>query len=182
VIHNVTVYCSSTKNPDPIFRDAAIQLGAAIARQKWGLVYGGNRVGMMGLLADAARENGGKVIGITPQRFIDMGVGDEHCDELVVTHDMRDRKEILEFRGDALLALPGGIGTLEEFFEVVVGRQLGYHSKPIVLLNIADFYQPLLEMLRHGFDRRFIRQPIEEMFFVADSVESAMKYLRELPA
>jgi cytokinin riboside 5'-monophosphate phosphoribohydrolase len=181
MIHSVTVYCSSNAKIGEVFRKSADELGTAIARRGWGLIYGGNRVGMMGILADAARKAGGKVIGITPQRFIDLGVGDDHCDELVVTTDMRDRKQILEFRGDALLALPGGLGTLEEVFEVIVGRQLGYHKKPIVILNIENYYQPLMEMIDHGVEHGFIRAKAEQLFFLADSVAGAMQYLQNVP-
>ena len=182
MLHNITVYCSSSSTTDEVFRRSAAELGSAIARSGWGLVYGGNRVGMMGILADAARAAGGKVIGITPQRFIDHGLSDEHCDELVVTRDMRERKQILEFRGDALCALPGGLGTMEELFEVVVGRQLGYHNKPIVVLNIANFYEPLITMIEHGIEHKFIKVKSRQLFHMADSVENAINYLRNLPA
>src|SRR4029079_3133274 len=119
-IRSVTVYCSSsTKVPDVYPREAA-ELGRAIARQGWTLVYGGNCVGCMGSLANGAREAGGKVLGIKPQLMVDEGIGDKLCDELIVTDNMRERKALLEQRGDALIALPGGLGTLEELFEVLV--------------------------------------------------------------
>ena len=134
-ISAVTVYCSSSKSVEPVYFQAALQLGRAIARCGWKLVYGGNYVGMMGALADGAREGGAKVIGITPQLLVDKGIADMKCDELVTTPGMRERKALMEQRGDAFIALPGGIGTLEEVFEILVGRHLGIHHKPIVLMN-----------------------------------------------
>jgi uncharacterized protein (TIGR00730 family) len=131
----------------------------------------------MGMLADAARAGGGKVIGVTPQLFIDQGYGDSHCDELIISPSMRDRKQTMEDRGDALIALPGGLGTLEEIFEVIVGRQLGYHDKPIVLLNIAGYYNPLLAMIEQGIDQHFIRAKSRLAFTVANNVSSAIDTL-----
>jgi len=147
-IHTVTVYCSSSSAVAPEFQGAARELGRAIAKNNWRLVYGGNFVGLMAAVAQGARDAGGKVTGITPQLLVDKGITDPHLDELVVTNDMRDRKALLEERGDGFVALPGGLGTYEEVFEIMVGRQLGYHDKPIVLLNIADYYRPMLDMVR----------------------------------
>lgn len=177
MIRNVTVYCSSSAQIGEVYQTAAAELGRRITQHRWGLVYGGNRVGLMGILSDACRAAGGKVIGITPQWFIDEGIGDDRADELIVSTGMRDRKEMMEARGDALLALPGGLGTLEEIFEVIVARMLGRHDKPIVLLNIARYYDPLLEMLRHGIEHKFIKPQASQLFFVADSVDSAIAHL-----
>src|SRR5437870_3361345 len=124
-IHAVTVYCSSSKRVAVRYIDASRELGEAIARCGWVLVYGGNNIGCMGIMADAARAAGGKVVGITPQLMVDKGIGDEKCDELIVTEGMRERKALLEQRGDAFVVLPGGIGTLEEVFEILVGKSLG---------------------------------------------------------
>ena len=142
------------------------------------MVYGGNSCGLMASLADATRAAKGRVIGVTPQSLVDKGISDALCDELIVTTGMRDRKAQMEERGDAFIALPGGLGTLEEIFEIIVGRQLGYHSKPIVVLNIAGYYDPLLAMLEHGIEHRFIKAASRELFQVAGSVEEAMEYLR----
>src|SRR3954468_12383983 len=117
----VTVYCSSSSKVAPIFADATAELGRAIAQRGWKLIYGGNAVGLMGVLADACRAGGGKVVGVTPRLFIDKGVADCRCEELIVTDGMRDRKATMEQRGDAFIALPGGFGTFEEFFEIICG-------------------------------------------------------------
>jgi uncharacterized protein (TIGR00730 family) len=177
-IDAVTVYCSSSSKPARGFSDAAAALGRAIAGNRWTLVYGGNAVGMMGTLADAVRTAGGKVIGVTPQLFIDKCVHDLNCEELIVTRTMRDRKAMMEDRGDAFIALPGGLGTFEEIFEIICGKQLACHDKPIVLLNIDDYYAPLLAMIEHGIELHFIRAEARELYFVADSVESAIEHLK----
>jgi len=173
----VTVYCSSSSHVDPVYFSVAAELGAAIARQGWRLVYGGNRVGCMGALADAARAAGGKITGITPRLLVDQGIADLNCDELVVTESMRERKALLEERADGFVTLPGGIGTFEEVFEILVGRVLGYHSKPIVLLNVADYYAPLLAMIEHGIETRFIRPATRDAYFVAMTVAEAIAFL-----
>jgi hypothetical protein len=177
-IRSVTVYCSSSRDVAREYFTAAANLGRAIATQGWDLVYGGNDCGCMGALAHAARAAKGKVIGVTPQLLVDNGIADERCDELIVTATMRERKAILEWRGDAFVTLPGGLGTLEEIFEILVGRTLGYHAKPVVLLNISGFYDPLLAMLDHGVEQRFIRPKARNHLHVSSTVESAMEYLR----
>ena len=181
MIRSVTVYCSSSKEIASDYLDAGADLGAAIARAGWTLVYGGNRIGLMAAVADAARGAGGKVVGITPQLMLDHGIGDEHCDELIVTSGMRERKALLEQRGDAFVALPGGLGTLEELFEVLVAKLLGYHDKPIVLLNTGGYYNPLLAAIEHGIAERFIKPRARQAWCVADDVPETMAYLRAAP-
>jgi uncharacterized protein (TIGR00730 family) len=181
MIRSVTVYCSSSKEIAPDYLDAGADLGAAIARAGWTLVYGGNRIGLMAAVADAARGAGGKVVGITPQLMLDHGIGDEHCDELIVTPGMRERKALLEQRGDAFVALPGGLGTLEELFEVLVAKLLGYHDKPIVLLNTCGYYNPLLAAIEYGIAEHFIKPRARQAWCVADDVPDVMAYLRAAP-
>src|ERR1051325_1752511 len=152
-IHAITVYCSASSAVPRHYFDAAIELGRTIASRHCKLVYGGNNVGLMGVIADSVRAAGGKVIGITPKLFVDKGVVDSKCDELIVCDSMRERKELLEQRGDAFIALPGGLGTFEELFEIIVGKQLRYHTKPIVLLNISDYFAPLIAMIDHGIEQ-----------------------------
>ena len=179
-IKSVTVYCSSSRKVDQVYFDAAQRLGEAIGRRGWQLVYGGNNVGLMNAVATSARASGGVVVGITPQRMFDEGIVDRSCDELVVTAGMRERKALLEQRGDALVALPGGLGTLEEFFETLVGKTLGYHDKPIILVNIAAYYDPLLNMIRDGIERKFVRPEAADAFFVAQTVDEAINRLCDL--
>ncbi|HTK95559.1 MAG TPA: TIGR00730 family Rossman fold protein, partial [Terriglobales bacterium] len=154
-IHSLTVYCSSSRELPPVYYDAGRELGHAIARNGWRLVYGGNRIGLMGVVADAVREAGGKVTGISPRTMVDEGIGDDACDEILVTETMRERKRLLEERGDAFIAMPGGLGTFEEIFEIIVGKQLGFHNKPIVLLNINRYWSPLLELIDRAIEQKF---------------------------
>jgi uncharacterized protein (TIGR00730 family) len=132
----------------------------------------------MGELANSVRAGGGQVIGITPQLFIDKGIGDNNCEEFLVAKSMRHRKELMETRGDAFITMPGGLGTFEEIFEIIVGKQLGYHSKPIVLLDINPYFDPLLEMIEHGIEQKFIKPRARELFFVAKTVNEAIDHIR----
>jgi uncharacterized protein (TIGR00730 family) len=177
-IRAVTVYCSSSRYVDRVYFDAAAELGTAVARAGWRLVYGGNRIGCMGALADAARAAGGRVTGITPRLLVDQGIADEQCDELVVTNSMRERKALLEERGDAFIAMPGGLGTLEELLEILVGRILGYHAKPIVILNAVNYYGPLLSMIEHGIDGRFINRRVQTEYCVTQDVAQTIAILK----
>lgn len=177
-IRAVTVYCSSSKSLDPIYYAAGAALGGAIAREGWALVYGGNHLGLMATVADAARNAGGKVIGVTPQLFVEKGFGDDQCDELIVTENLRDRKAMMEKRGDAFVALPGGLGTFEEIFDIVVHRQLGFHTKPIVLLNIDGYYDTLIQMIQEGVEKHFIKIESRRLFVTAPTVDSVIACLR----
>ena len=177
-INAVTVFLSSSTKVSHLHFDAAREMGRAIAREGWTLVYGGNYVGCMAFLADGARETGGKVVGVTPQLFIDKDLADTLCDELIVTHTMRERKHLLEARADAFITLPGGLGTFEEFYEIVVGAQLGYHRKPVILLNINDFYTPMLQMLDRGVEEHFIRPEARALIQVATTVDGVIALLK----
>ena len=173
-IKAVSVFLSSAKRVDSIYFDAARSMGAAIAKAGWTTVYGGNYVGCMAALADGARSQGGRVVGITPRLFVEQNLADTLCDELIVTDSMRERKHLLEHRGDAFIALPGGLGTFEELLEIVVGRQLGLHHKPIVLLNLAEYYTPLLAMFDKGVEQHFVRPEARNVIRVAATVEAAI--------
>lgn len=178
-INAVAVYCSASADVDPAYAAAAREVGAAIAREGWALVYGGNRTGNMHDVAEGARSAGGKVIGVTPQLFIDRGVQDMAADELVVTANMRDRKRVIEERADAFIALPGGLGTYEELFEQLVARQLQYHAKPIAALNVRGYFKPLRDMLEHGIEGRFIKPKARGLIHFAETVADAIAYLKQ---
>jgi uncharacterized protein (TIGR00730 family) len=177
-VRSVTVYCSSSKRVPAIYTQAAHELGTAIAAAGWTLVYGGNDTGCMGTLARAARAGGGRVVGVSPQIFVDKGVIDNLCDELIITEDMRKRKEIMEQSGDAFVALPGGIGTYEELFEILVGKQLRYHNKPIVVINVEDYFRPLIEMLEHGRELGFVRNGTLEQMHITPSIPAGIEHIR----
>lgn len=173
----ITVFCSSSNDVPPVYFDAATELGRAIATRGWTLIYGGGSFGLMGAVASAAHQAGGKVVGIIPQRLLEEEKANQHCDELIVVDDMRQRKTLLDSRCDAFVTLPGGIGTLEELFEMLVGRYLGYHDKPIALVNTNRFFDPLVQLLEHGIEQNFIRPRTRELLFVAESVGEVIAHL-----
>lgn len=179
IMPSITVYSSSSAKLAPVYYEAGQRLGCAIARRGWSLVYGGNCIGLMDTLACAARKSGGQVIGITPRLMVEEGIADMQCDELVITDTMRERKALLEQRGDGFIALPGGLGTLEEIFEVIVSRSLGYHAKPIVLLNINDYYDPMLTMIEHGIEQAFIRPKVRSLWHATSDIDDALNYIAD---
>ncbi len=149
------VFCGSRFGADPAFAVAARAVGAEIGRRGWQLVYGGGRVGLMGVVADAALAAGAPVVGIIPRTLMEREVGHAALTELHVVETMHERKQLMAERSDAFVALPGGIGTFEELFEVWTWRQLGYHDKPVGLLEAGGYYAPLLRFMddtvAHGF-------------------------------
>ena len=152
---SVCVYLGSRQGDNPLFTEAAQAVGRWIGRHGGQLVYGGGRSGLMGTVAEATRLAGGRVVGIIPQALVDQELANQLCDELHVVTSMHERKALMAERSGAFLALPGGIGTFEELFEVWTWRQLGYHDKPIGLLNVDGYYDGLLAFLQssvaHGF-------------------------------
>ena len=178
----VTAFASSASVPESHFA-AAEAFGRGVGERGWTLVYGGNQPGPMGRMAKAARDAGGRVVGVTPHLFggdPNSGMSDvidRDCHELVMVDTMRQRKAEMERRGHAFVTLPGGIGTLEEFFEILVGRHLRQHDKPVILLNHDDYYAPLLEWLRRGTLDGFVRKNVWEQLHVAESVDAALREL-----
>ena len=153
---SLCVYCGSRPGADPTFADAARAVGEWIGRHGGQLVYGGGRNGLMGLVADATMAAGGRVIGIIPRALVEKEWAHHGCSELHVVDTMHERKRLMAEHADAFLALPGGIGTLEEFFEVWTWRQLGYHDKPVGLLNLGGYYDSLLAFLHTGMQQQFM--------------------------
>lgn len=188
---SVTVYCSSSEALHADHFESARRFGKLLAESGRSLVFGGGRVGLMGETARAARSAGGFTLGIITERLKAAEQLDESNSENMVVKTMRERKALLESRGDAMVVLPGGLGTLEEFFEILVGRLLGEHDKPIVILNPRDpdgpgngnaggFYDPLLEMIEHMIRSRFAREGVRELFDVRPTPEAVMARLDEL--
>ena len=153
---SVCVYCGSRPGALPVFNDAARAVGHEIGRRGWQLVYCGGRAGLMGVVADAALAVGGRVVGVIPQSLMGRELGHLGLTELHVVDTMHQRKKMMAERSDAFLALPGGIGTFEELFEVWSWRQLGYHDKPLGLLNVAGYYDRLLEFLALSVQQGFV--------------------------
>jgi uncharacterized protein (TIGR00730 family) len=152
---SICVYCGSRPGDASLYADAAHAVGSEIGRRGWQLVYGGGRAGLMGVVADAALASGARVVGVIPQSLMSRELGHNGLTELHVVQTMHERKMMMAERSDAFLALPGGIGTFEELFEVWSWRQLGYHDKPLGLLNVAGYFDTLLAFLlqsvAHGF-------------------------------
>lgn len=146
-LRHVTVYCGSNPGSNPAYAAAARSMGAELVSRGIGLVYGGGKVGLMGILADAVLAAGGEVTGVIPQHLWDKEVGHGGVTDLVVVHSMHERKTVMADRADAFVALPGGVGTYEELFEVLTWTQLGIHHKPVGVLDVAGFYAPLLALL-----------------------------------
>ncbi|MEP6873212.1 MAG: TIGR00730 family Rossman fold protein [Burkholderiales bacterium] len=153
---SICVYCGSRPGELPVYADAARTIGTEIGRRGWQLVYGGGRAGLMGVVADAALAAGAGVVGVIPESLMGRELGHRGLTELHVVQTMHERKMMMAVRSDAFLALPGGIGTFEELFEVWSWRQLGYHDKPLGLLNVAGYYDGLLGFLAHSQAQGFM--------------------------
>jgi uncharacterized protein (TIGR00730 family) len=157
--------------------EVAATVGRVLVERGHELVYGGTAVGMMKVLSGEVRERGGRTIGIVPKLLVERGLADEACDELVVTEGMSDRKQEMIGRADAFVALPGGFGTLEELLEVLTLKQLGYHDKPIVLLNVDGFYDPLLAFFETLYDTAFAAQAYRQLYAVVDAVDELFDHV-----
>jgi hypothetical protein len=182
-IRRLCVYCGSSGAVDRQYRDAAAELGARLAAAGIGLVYGGGRVGLMGLLADAALAGGGEVIGVIPSRLRDAELAHPGLTELVVVESMHERKHLMAERADAFAVLPGGIGTLDEMFEILSWKQLGLHDKPILLADIAGYWAPLRALLDDIVTKGFARPEARELLRVVPTVSALMATLEaESPA
>ncbi|MGF1455589.1 MAG: TIGR00730 family Rossman fold protein [Alphaproteobacteria bacterium] len=170
----VCVYCGSSAGADPRFKAAAETLGRQCAESGIDLVYGGGKLGLMGATADAALKAGGRVTGIIPDFLKAVEVQFEDVTELLVTQSMHERKQLMFERSDAFIALPGGIGTLEETIEMLTWAQLGRHGKPIVLVNIAEYWTPLLTLLDHMVAQAFVGESARDLWTAVDDVEAVL--------
>ncbi len=162
----ICVYCGSSRGIDPVYHAATRELGAALARAKIGIVYGGGKAGLMGVLADSALAEGGEVIGVITHQLVGLEVGHEGLTQLITVDTMHTRKYTMANLADAFIALPGGIGTAEELFEVFTWLKLGLHSKPVCLLNTNHFYDPLLLFLEGMEQAGFIKKVHRELLIV----------------
>jgi len=181
-IRSLCVYCGSSGAVAAQYRDAANELGAQLARAGIVLVYGGGRVGLMGLLADATLAAEGKVTGIIPSRLRDAEVAHRGVTELIVVDSMHERKRLMAERADAFAILPGGIGTLDEMFEIVSWKQLRLHDKPILLVDIGGYWAPLLALLDHVVDTGFAGAQTRGLLQVVPSIAALLEALSEAPA
>ena len=168
---SVCVFCGSSPGVDPRYAEAARELGQYLAERDIQLVYGGGRVGLMGILADAVLTGGGRALGVIPRSLWDREIGHTGLTDLRVVETMHERKALMAAHADAFIALPGGIGTLEEFFEVWTWGLLGLHEKPYGLYDVAGYYRPLAGVIDHMIDQGFLQERFREMVVVADSLE-----------
>ena len=175
----IAVYCGSNQGARPEYAAAAQALGTLLAREQIDLVYGGGMVGLMGIVADAVLQHGGHVIGVIPEKLVIKEVVHEKLPDLRVVKTMHERKALMAELADGFIALPGGYGTFEEFFEVLAWGQLGWHKKPFGLLDIAGFYQPLMAFLDHARNEGFIRPQHRELVLVADSAEKILTRMKK---
>lgn len=181
-IRTVCVYCASSQRADPLYGEAAAQLGRALAAAGIAIVYGGSTLGSMGRLADAALQAGGKVTGVLPQFMDELEWGNRSLTELRVVADMHERKRVMLELSDAVVALPGGCGTLEELFEAIAWKRLGLYFGPVVLVNVNGFYDPCLELLSRCVDERFMDEKHRAMWSVVPGPEFVVEALRTAPA
>jgi len=181
-INALAVYCGSNAGNDPAYRSLAHDLGHALAARRITLVYGGGRVGLMGVVADAALAGGGTAIGIIPEHLARREVRQQHLTETVVVPSMHVRKQRMFDLADACLVLPGGLGTLDETIEVVTWRQLGLHDKPIVIVDPTGFWRPLEALVQHMIGEGFASHAALRLFHVARSLDETFAFLAAAPA
>ncbi len=170
----IGVFCSSSPTIDNKYVQLAIDLGKAIGDLSWELISGGGHISMMGAVARGVRSTGGRTVGVIPQSLVDIEFADNDCDELHIVETMGERKAMVTDISDAFITLPGGAGTLEEFFEIWVGRYLKFHDKPIVILDPFGLYSPLHELILHLESENFIKPGMRELVEWTTSVEAAI--------
>src|SRR5215471_18232513 len=176
-IRRLCVYCGSAGAVDERYRAAARELGEGLAAAGVELVYGGGRIGLMGILADAVLAGGGRVIGVIPGALHDAEVAHQGASELVITGTMHERKRLMAERADAFAVLPGGIGTLDETFEIVTWRQIGLHDKPIFVVDIAEYWRPLRDLLDHVAAQGFVGPLVPRLLTIVPNVADLLALL-----
>jgi len=178
----ITIYAASSSQVDPVYFDAARRLGELMAQHDITCINGAGSKGLMDCVSNASLANGGRVIGIIPQFMIDEGWSHNALSETIVTDGMHKRKQLMAEMSDACIALPGGVGTMEELLEIITWKQLGLYTKPIVILNTNRFYDELLTMLEKIKAEKFMHPKHAEMWYVAQEPEEALSYIRKNPA
>jgi uncharacterized protein (TIGR00730 family) len=179
---NITVFCGSSLGTEPEFENQAKKLGQTLALEKIGLVYGGAKIGLMGAVAQGALESQGEVIGIIPRFLQKKEVVHEELSELIIVESMHERKQKMFDLSDGFIILPGGLGTLEEFFEVLTWAQLGRHKKPIGILNTNGYYDELFSFIHKMIDKQFVRPLNLELFLVSESIDGLLIKMKNYQA
>lgn len=179
LIKNICVFASASNDLAEVYYKDAGKLGLLIAQSGYGIVYGGSRRGLMYACAGAVKQAGGKVYGIMPQKLAELGLANpDDCDEFYVTNGMRERKAKLDELSDAVIAIAGGFGTLEEISEMITQKQLGYNNKPIVILNTNNLYNHLVEFFENVIQQGFADKALRSVYYVANSPEEAIDYIK----
>ena len=180
-INSVCVYCASSTKINQVYFDAANRLGKILAEKGIRLINGAGNIGLMGEISDSALAAGGKVTGVIPHFMVEQGWNHAGLTELIEVPDMHERKQTMARMSDAVIALPGGCGTMEELLEIITWKQLGLYLHPIVILNVNGFFNPLLEMLRRAVDENFMREQHSAIWAVAETPEEAVELVLSLP-
>ena len=176
-IKNICVFASSSNYLSDCYYEDASELGKLIGENGYNIVYGGSTLGMMWACAQQVKHNGGKIYGVMPQKLVDMGCRTDNCDEFHLAVGMRGRKQKMDEISDAVIALAGGLGTLEELTEMIVQKQLGYNKKPVVILNTNGFYDKLLEFINVIIEEKFANRIAKDLFYVAHTPQDAIDYI-----
>ncbi|MEL6508979.1 MAG: TIGR00730 family Rossman fold protein [Pseudomonadota bacterium] len=175
---SVCVFCGSRKGTNPAYLQAAREMGKVLAANHWRLVYGAGDVGLMGEVANATQKAGGETFGVIPQHLLDWEVGKRDLTQFIVTENMHERKKVMYMNSDAIVVLPGGAGSLDEYFEVVTWRQLGLHNKPILLLNTDGYWDKLTQLVDHVIDEGFAEASFRDFTRVCQTPTDAEAALR----
>ena len=178
-MRRICVFCGSSAGSRPEYRWCAEELGAELAGRRIGLVYGGGNVGLMGAIADAVLKAGGEAIGVIPEHLMTREIGHKRLTKLHIVGSMHERKALMADLADAFIALPGGFGTLEEFFEVLTWSQLGLHVKPCGIINVLEYYDPLLRMLDHAVEERFLKSQNRALVLARSTPSELLEALKE---
>ena len=176
------MYCGSSPGTDDVYKSQATLLGRELAKRKIELVYGGAKVGLMGVIADAVLSEGGKVIGVLPGFLGSKEIAHEKLTELILVETMHERKTIMNELCDGVIALPGGFGTLEELFEMLTWAQLGLHKKPIALLNVNGFYDSLINLVNVMVEKGFLKEVNQQMLLVSDNIGGLLEKMQNYVA
>lgn len=179
---SITVFCGSSFGSDEIYKEQATLLGQTLAKENIQLIYGGANVGLMGAVADGVLEKGGKAIGVLPHFLQSKEIAHNNLTELILVETMHERKTKMNELCDGVIVLPGGYGTLEEFFEMITWAQLGLHKKPIAILNIDGFYDDLIKLVQTMVDKGFLKQINQKMLLVSDSIDALLEKMRNYQA
>jgi uncharacterized protein (TIGR00730 family) len=181
-LKSICLYCGSSPGTNPAYRDAAAQFGETLAEREIRLIYGGGSVGLMGVAADACLARGGEVIGVIPKLLMEKEVGHKGVSKMHIVDNMHERKALMTDLADGFIALPGGFGTLDELFEALTWLQLGYHGKPVGLLNVAGFFNGLITFLDHARDERFLRPLHRDALCVDKNLSTLIGKMQQVEA